>query len=203
WATRCNRKPLTAKFAKASQSPQRTSKKLYQRNIKERRTMRVLLTAFTGHGKIIKIHPATPGACRLHKRIFAFTLILSISILAAAKTQTKHSSRASAYLPPNAVTAMQKIDPERIRAHVKFLASDLLEGRGTGQRGGDVAAEYIATQFELYGLKPAGDNGTFLQKVPLEGIATQDDSTLTLLPNRGVPIELSYRADFVAMDDTG
>jgi len=37
------------------------------------------------------------------------------------------------------------IDPEKIRAHVKFLASDLLEGRGTGQRGGDIAAEYIAT----------------------------------------------------------
>jgi Zn-dependent M28 family amino/carboxypeptidase len=106
-------------------------------------------------------------------------------------------------LPASAQQAMGAVDSERIRAHVRFLASDLLEGRGTGQRGGDIAAEYIATQFALYGLKPAGDNGTFLQRVPLEGIATQDDSTLTLLPNRGAPIELSYRADFVAMDDTG
>jgi len=39
---------------------------------------------------------------------------------------------------------------------VKFLASDLLEGRGTGQRGGDAAAEYIAAQFALYGLRPVG-----------------------------------------------
>src|SRR5579863_7325602 len=54
-------------------------------------------------------------------------------------------------------------DPQMIRAHVKFLASDLLEGRGTGQRGGDIAAEYIATEFALYGLKPAGDNGTYMQ----------------------------------------
>ena len=37
---------------------------------------------------------------------------------------------------------MQSIDPERIRAHVRFLADDLLEGRGTGQRGGDIAAQY-------------------------------------------------------------
>ena len=46
-------------------------------------------------------------------------------------------------------------DPQKIRAHVKFLSSDLLEGRGTGQRGADIAAEYLATQFALYGLKPA------------------------------------------------
>lgn len=98
---------------------------------------------------------------------------------------------------------MATVDPERIRAQVRFLASDLLEGRGTGQRGGDIAAEYIATQFALYGLAPAGDNGTFLQKVPLEGIATQSDSTLALLPDKGAPIDLKYRTDFVAMDNTG
>lgn len=106
-------------------------------------------------------------------------------------------------LPPSAEQAMSAVDPERIRSHVRFLASDLLEGRGTGQRGGDIAAEYIATQFSLYGLKPAGDNGTFMQKVPLEGVTTQDETSLTLLPNRGAPIALNYRADFVAMDDAG
>ncbi len=88
-------------------------------------------------------------------------------------------------LPAAAEQAMATVDPENIRAHVRYLASDELEGRGTGQRGGDIAAEYIATQFALYGLKPAGENGTYMQKVPLEGIATQDDSTLTLLPNSG------------------
>ena len=98
---------------------------------------------------------------------------------------------------------MATVDPERIRAQVRFLASDLLEGRGTGQRGGDIAAEYIATQFALYGLKPAGDNGTSLQKVPLEGISTQEGSTLALLPAGGPPIDLNYHTDFVAMDNTG
>src|ERR1700689_3201235 len=97
----------------------------------------------------------------------------------------------------------QDISAERIRAHDRFLASDLLEGRGTGQRGGDIAAEYIATQFALYGLKPAGDNGTYMQKVPMEGIATQEVSTLSVVPNSGQPIELIYRRDFVAMDETG
>src|ERR1700742_5035335 len=63
-------------------------------------------------------------------------------------------------------------DPQMIRAHVKFLASDLLEGRGTGQLGGDLAAEYIGAQFESYGLKPAGDAGTFFQNVPMVTMKT-------------------------------
>jgi len=106
-------------------------------------------------------------------------------------------------LPAAVQQAMTTVDAQRIRAHVKFLASDLLEGRGTGQRGGDIAAEYIATQFALYGLKPAGDNGTYMQKVPLEGIATQDDTTLNLVPESGVPLELTYRKDFVLTDESG
>ncbi len=108
-----------------------------------------------------------------------------------------------ASLPPAAEQAMANIDPERIRAQVKFLASDLLEGRGTGQRGGDIAAEYIATQFELYGLKPAGDNGTYLQKVPMVGISTENGSTYSLIPAKDDAISLRNREDIVAMDETG
>src|SRR5450755_4624281 len=72
------------------------------------------------------------------------------------------------------------ISAERIRAHDKFLASDLLEGRGVGQRGGDIATEYIATELALAGAKPAGDNGTYFQKVPLVGIETQPSVSLTV-----------------------
>ncbi len=74
---------------------------------------------------------------------------------------------------------MQDISGERIRAHVKFLASDLLEGRGVGVRGGDLATEYIATQFALAGAKPAGDNGSYFQKVPLVGVETKPASQLS------------------------
>src|SRR5271155_2677098 len=73
----------------------------------------------------------------------------------------------------------QDISAERIRAHDRFLASDLLEGRGIGQRGGDIATEYIATQFALAGAKPAGDNGTYFQKVPLVGVQTGPDAKLS------------------------
>jgi len=52
------------------------------------------------------------------------------------------------------------ISAERIREHDRFLSLDLLEGRGVGARGGDLATEYIAAQFALAGAKPAGDDGT-------------------------------------------
>src|SRR5450755_3907505 len=70
------------------------------------------------------------------------------------------------------------LSAERIREHTRFLASDLLEGRGTGTRGGEIATEYIATQLALAGAKPAGDHGTYFQKVPLVGIETEPDATL-------------------------
>ena len=75
---------------------------------------------------------------------------------------------------------------EKIRQHVRFLSHDLLEGRGTGQRGGDIAAEYIATQFALYGLKPMGDNHAYMQKVPLVGVTTEPGQTdFVLEPAKG------------------
>lgn len=54
-------------------------------------------------------------------------------------------------------------DPERLRAHVAFLASDELEGRGLGTAGIESAAEYIAAAFREAGLQPGGDDGTYFQ----------------------------------------
>ena len=108
-----------------------------------------------------------------------------------------------ASLPSAAEQAMAAINPENIRWHVKFLADDLLEGRGTGQRGGDIAAEFIATQFALYGLKPGGDNGSYLQKVPMMGIVTLPESTYALIPAKGEAINLQNKEDIVAIDETG
>ncbi len=108
----------------------------------------------------------------------------------------------SVRLPGAAFAAMQTITPEHIRWHVRFLSHDLLEGRGTGQRGGDIAAEYMATQFAEYGLKPAGDNGTYLQKVPLVGITTLAETQFSLLPKQGAAMNLKPLAEYVAYDQT-
>jgi Zn-dependent M28 family amino/carboxypeptidase len=108
----------------------------------------------------------------------------------------------SVRLPGEAFAAMQTINPEHIRWHVRFLAHDLLEGRGTGQRGGDIAAEYISTQFAEYGLKPAGDNGSFLQKVPLVGITTLAETQFSLVPKQGPAMNLKPLDEYVAYDQT-
>ncbi|MFZ0900565.1 MAG: M28 family peptidase [Candidatus Sulfotelmatobacter sp.] len=108
----------------------------------------------------------------------------------------------SVRLPSAAFAAMETINPEHIRWHVRFLSHDLLEGRGTGQRGGDIAAEYMATQFAEYGLKPAGDNGSYLQKVPLVGITTLPETQFSLLPKQGAAMSLKPLDEYVAYDQT-
>ncbi len=58
--------------------------------------------------------------------------------------------------------AMKSITPERLRAQLTLIASDEFEGRETSFRGQKLTALYLASQFELMGLQPAGDSGTVL-----------------------------------------
>ncbi|HXI47428.1 MAG TPA: M28 family peptidase [Steroidobacteraceae bacterium] len=105
-------------------------------------------------------------------------------------------------LPSNVTASMQGIDAHRIAEHVRFLANDLLEGRGTGTRGGDIAANYIASQFALYGLKPAGDNGSYLQKVEFVGVKTLPGTSASLQPTHGTALDLKLAEDYVAGNET-
>ena len=66
--------------------------------------------------------------------------------------------------------AIATIAPEPIRANMRFLSDDLLEGRGTATRGHEVAAKFMATRFEAMGLVPAGDGDTYVQRVPLRSM---------------------------------
>lgn len=100
-------------------------------------------------------------------------------------------------LADDVMASMRGIDPQRIGEHVRFLADDLLEGRGTGTRGGDIAANYIAAQFALYGLKPAGDNGSYLQKVDFVGVKTLPGTTASLRPAHGAALDLKLADDYV------
>jgi Zn-dependent M28 family amino/carboxypeptidase len=126
------------------------------------------------------------------KRMMQLTLaaiLLTAAYLAAEKT---------AVIPPAAKKIADAFSTDRMKADLEFLASDLLEGRGTGQRGGDVAAAYIAAQFQQAGLKPAGENGTYMQKVPLLGLTTSPETALKMVPNNGDPIQLKYLDEFIA-----
>jgi hypothetical protein len=74
-----------------------------------------------------------------------------------------------------------EVSGARLRAHIKYLASDELEGRGVGTRGEKLATDYLASQLQAEGLKPAGDNGTFFQSVPMVAATTLPNATMTIV----------------------
>ncbi len=73
----------------------------------------------------------------------------------------------------------EAISTDRIAAHVRFLSDDALEGRGPASRGEAITTAYLAAQFAQLGLEPAGDNGTYHQRVPLVGVETLPATTLS------------------------
>jgi Zn-dependent M28 family amino/carboxypeptidase len=130
--------------------------------------------------------------------LFAATVVpLSATVLAQS-------------IPPAVKAAEASIDGQKIRAHVRFLSDDLLEGRGPGLRGSELAAKYIATEFALYGLKPGGDNGTYLQQINFVGMnAIGAKTTMSLVPAKPAgnsidlhSIDLTYGDDYTVSNRT-
>jgi hypothetical protein len=77
-------------------------------------------------------------------------------------------------------TAAQRITAAQIRSHIRFLAADLLEGRGPATRGDRLAEEYIASEMEAMGLEPGAPGGGWIQKVPLVGITPKVPESITV-----------------------
>ena len=104
-----------------------------------------------------------------------FTLAALLTLVAACSAE-----KTPAPAPGPAFT------PERFRAHVAFLADDLLEGRDTGSRGHEIAARYVASEFDSYGLKPGGTEGSWFQRVPFQKTTRgADKGTITIIGPNG------------------
>ena len=89
------------------------------------------------------------------------------------------------------------ITAEKLKGHIRFLSDDMLEGRGTGAHGGELAAKYIAAQLEATGVKGAGDNGSYFQPVSLVGVKADPNTTLTISGGSGSET-FKFADDFVA-----
>src|SRR5579864_5820021 len=98
------------------------------------------------------------------------------------------------------VAQTPNISGDRIRTHVKYLASDKLEGRGVGTAGEKLATEYIASQFATIGAKPAGERGTYFQRVPLVGATTESSATLAAVRSNQT-ISFKWLDDFVGVSE--
>lgn len=121
----------------------------------------------------------------------------SLVILAASAALTPLPLSAQQRAAPIArVTAA--IRPEAIWSPLRFLSDDLLEGRGTGAHGGEIAVQYIASRFLDLGLQPAGDSGTYFQRVPIVSQAPTATMEYTV---GGQSHPLRYREDFVAWSE--
>lgn len=90
------------------------------------------------------------------------------------------------------------IRAEQIWGPLRFLSDDLLEGRASSSRGGDIAVQYIASQFMALGLEPGGDSGTYFQRVPI--VTLVPAATLEVAGGTRAPA-LRYRDDFVAWSE--
>lgn len=119
-----------------------------------------------------------------------------IALFAAAA-----ASAPSALAEDPRAAALEAIRPQALRAHVAFLADDLLEGRGTATRGHEIAARYVAAQFEALGLEPAGTGGTWFQRVPLRRAEIVKEGSALALTIGGRLRELAPGRDFVSLPD--
>ncbi|HEV2845021.1 MAG TPA: M28 family metallopeptidase, partial [Thermoanaerobaculia bacterium] len=98
---------------------------------------------------------------------------------------------------PDAEAAMAGIRPQAIRAHMRFLADDLLEGRGTGTRGYELAAKYVASAFEGLGLEPAGKGDSYFQPVPLLRMTMESSKSVLSFTRNGQKTTLEYGKDYL------
>src|SRR5437762_12419803 len=89
------------------------------------------------------------------------------------------------------------ISENALRAHIKFLSDDRVEGRGTGARGGELAALYVAEQFEAMGLRGAAPKGSFWQPVSLVGVKADPKTELRVKGSSGAEA-FKFADDFVA-----
>ena len=97
-----------------------------------------------------------------------------------------------------ATLANSAIRGEAISSHVRFLADDLLEGRGTGTRGHAIAARYVATTLQSFGVTPAGDNGGWFQSIPMRTIRGRvDKTTLHVVDAHGKALKLVRDTDLI------
>ncbi len=116
-------------------------------------------------------------------------LILCAASPAIAQTAAERNAIITAPLPA---------DQAALKSHVMFLASDALKGRDAGSPEFEIAANYVASQFYAAGLKPAGDDGGYLQKVPLLSYKLDGTGAMSIGRGKAAPVTLEAGKDFIA-----
>jgi Zn-dependent M28 family amino/carboxypeptidase len=126
----------------------------------------------------------------MHRRPLAAVALFALAACVAAPAIVVPTPT-----PVAAVTAPTPHTEAEVDAHIAFLSSDLLEGRGTSTRGGRIAAQYIASQLRLAGAEP-GVSGSWFQPFPIS-VVTADPATIRVQATGRASGTLRYPADVV------
>lgn len=139
--------------------------------------------------------PRTPFQYRcLHRRSYRIAGMALALLLAACQ-------RPAPLPPADGFDATASAHARRIEADVRFLADDLLEGREAGTRGFDLAALYVAQRMRAIGLRPAGDDGGYFQRVPLLRASREEGGGSLIVQRDTGTVELKFREQFLPQLD--
>src|ERR1700737_1974473 len=115
------------------------------------------------------------------------TALLSVALISVIAASTAHAQTNG---------APSRISPQEIDAHLRFLSSDLLEGRAPATRGGRIAEEYIATQLQAFGVKPGVGDSSYFQRVPID-VVKADPATIKVTASGKANANLRFTEDVV------
>jgi len=120
--------------------------------------------------------------------ILTSVLVLPFSPATAQRT----SSRTRAAATTTTQRGVDMINAAQMRNYLSFIASDEMEGRDTPSRGLDITAKFLAMNLALWGLKPAGDNGTYFQKIALRRDGVDKEQTSASYNNQPLTLGEDY-----------
>jgi len=138
----------------------------------------------------------------MRKQIVLRLLPIVLFGLLAPRAVGQVAATSSARKPQPAASVAPKVCERCIRAHEEFLASDAMQGRGSGTHDELVAAAYVASQLRQYGIEPAGDNGSYIQIVPTVQRRITSPPQLRITPPGSEPITWEYGEEFLVADLT-
>src|SRR2546427_11265493 len=102
-------------------------------------------------------------------KLYFLILLLALSFALPTTLAQRQDGRAKTNSAAATLTArgVDTISAAQLRNYLSFIASDEMEGRDTPSRGLDTTAKFVAMHLERWGFKPAGDEGTYFQKIAL------------------------------------
>lgn len=124
------------------------------------------------------------------------TLFLLLSLF-SSQVYTASVLAQSEAIPAETQRVARTVRPDAIRNHMRILANDSLRGRKPGTKGFDMAADYVTNQLKALGLKPAGENNSYRQDVPLRRWQVQEGRSALILLINGREQPLIYGKQFI------